>query len=160
MHFPNFGFKTLISRSHSSYELQTWYEYSYIILLHYTRCKSQVWVGRAAASIAFENRRFMPLVGSSPLGTGGLLRILTLDLWSRRPKLLINQVWSPRLLLPWNGDKLKSDKKSCFARSAPFSHIWSVAEYSSHGHIGDASLKFENLNSFHTMINSIPPVMR
>ena len=30
------------------------------------------WAGRAAASISFENRHFMPHFGSSPLGTGRL----------------------------------------------------------------------------------------
>ena len=46
-----------------------------------------------------------------------------LDLWSRRSKLLANQVWSLGLLLGWNGGRLKSDKKSRFARSYPFSQI-------------------------------------
>ena len=36
--------------------------------------------GQAHASIAFQNRRFMPHFGGSPLGTGGLLWPLTLDL--------------------------------------------------------------------------------
>ena len=44
--------------------------------------------GWALASIAFENCHFMPLFGVSLLGTGGLFRVPTLDVWSRRPKLL------------------------------------------------------------------------
>ena len=36
-----------------------------------------VWAGRAAASISFENRRFIPHFGGSPFGTGGLLQLLT-----------------------------------------------------------------------------------
>ena len=91
---------------------------------YYTRCKSQpcslpVWAGWAPASIVFENHRFMPLFGSSLLGTGGLLRVLT-DLWSRRSKLLINQVWSPRLSLPWNGGKLKLTKNYVLRKVPPF----------------------------------------
>ena len=90
--------------NHSSYELQTWHEYFIIIL---TTCAANsrprplpVWAWRAPASITFENHHFMPLFGSSPLGTGGLLRLLILDLWSRRSKLLTNWVWSARLSLP------------------------------------------------------------
>ena len=39
-----------------------------------------VWAGRASASIAFENHRFMPHFGGSPFETGGLPELLTLDL--------------------------------------------------------------------------------
>ena len=123
-----FILKRLYLWNHSSYELQTWHEYSSIILLHslqiadpaHFRC------GRSArASIAFENRRFMPHFGGSPLGTGGLLRLLRMDLWSRRSKLLINQARSLGLLRPWNGDSLKNGKKSRLARNGPFSQILS-----------------------------------
>ena len=37
-------------------------------------------VGGVSASITFENCCFMPHFGGSPLGTGGLLWLLTLDL--------------------------------------------------------------------------------
>ena len=95
---------------------------------YYTRCKSRALPtsgvgGARPALITFKNHHFMALFGGSPLRAGGLLRLLTLDLWSRRPKLLTNQVWSLGLSLPWNGGKLKSDKKSRFVRSAPLSQI-------------------------------------
>ena len=89
-----------------------------------------VWAGRVPTSITFENCRSMPLFGGSPLRTGGLLKVLTLDPWSRRSKLLTNQVWSPKFSLPWNGGKLKSYKKSRFAQSAPFPQIQShISEF-------------------------------
>ena len=49
--------------------------------------------------------------------------ILTLDPWSRRPKLLTSQVGSLGLLRLWNGDSLKTAKKTRFSWSGPFSHI-------------------------------------
>ena len=72
-----------------------------------------------------------PHFGGSPLRTGALLRLLTLDLWSRRPKLLTNQIWSLGLPLPWNGGKLKSDKNRVLREVPPFlkiirSHITSL----------------------------------
>ena len=86
------------------YELQTWHEYI-VQSSYYTCCKS--WVlptsGVSGAS-AFENRRSMPHFGGSLLRTRGLLRLLTLDLWSRRSKLLINQARSLGLLRPWNSE--------------------------------------------------------
>ena len=45
-----------------------------------------IWAGQASASFMFGKCHFMPLYGSSPLRIGGSLRFLTLNLWSRRPK--------------------------------------------------------------------------
>ena len=60
-----------------------------------------------------------------------------LDLWSRRPKLLTNQVRSLGLLRPWNGDCLKSGKKSHFV--CEISHFlrsynicWFIVHLSTH----------------------------
>ena len=51
----------------------------------------------------------------------------SLDLWSRRPKLPINQVGSLRFLRPWCGDGLKSGKKkkTRLAQNGPISQILS-----------------------------------
>ena len=75
--------KRLYLWNHSSYELQTWHEYSFIVLLHSLPMTSPAHFrcGQGErASIAFENRCFMPCFGGSLLGTGGLLRLLTLVL--------------------------------------------------------------------------------
>ena len=91
----------------------------------YTRCKSRAppTSGVGGASGRVDLVRKSPFY-ASPLGTGGLMQLLTLDLWSRRPKLLINQARSLGLLRPWNGDSLKNGKKKMhFAQSGPFSHI-------------------------------------
>ena len=95
-----FILKRLYLWNHSSY-VWAW-NLAWIFFHHptiYTRYKLQVhpfpvWARRAHVSIAFENHWFMPCFGGSLLGTGGLLRLLTLDLWSRRPKLLANQARS------------------------------------------------------------------
>ena len=70
-----FILKCLYLWNHSSYELQTWYEYSYIILLHLLQITSSTHIqfGRVSTLIAFKNRHFTPHFGGSPLGTGGLL---------------------------------------------------------------------------------------
>ena len=96
----------------------------------YTCCKSRApptsGVGGASASITFGNRHFMPHFFGSLLRTGGLLRLLTLNLWSRRPKQLINQVseasgsWDLEMVTVW-----KMAKKLHFARNGPFSQILS-----------------------------------
>ena len=79
-HFTNFGFKTLISGTIAAMNFKR----GRIFFHHPTTLAANcwprplpVWAGRAAALIAFENRRFMPLFGGSPLGTEGLLRVLT-----------------------------------------------------------------------------------
>jgi hypothetical protein len=78
----------------------------------YTHYKSwttpiPVWAGQVSTSIVFENRHFMPLT----------------YLWSRRPKLLINQLrQKPRALETL---EQKKGKKSRFTRSGPLSHILS-----------------------------------
>ena len=63
-----------------------------------------------------------PQFGSSPFGTGGLLQLLTLDLWSRSPKLSKYQVGGLGLLWPWNGDSLKTAIWSLF--SYPTTYIY------------------------------------
>jgi len=58
--------------------------------------------------------RYHPFIlhfGGLPLKTGDMLQLLTLDLWSRRPKLSTNQVVSLGFLWPWNGVRLKNSKK-------------------------------------------------
>ena len=127
--FPEFCFKRLYMHmymylwNHSSYELQTWHEYSSIILLHSLQIAGPAHFRCGQAGDCISHVRKTPLFGSSLLGTGSLLRLPTLDLWSR-PKLL---VWSLGLSLLWNGDKLRSDKKSRFA--------WSSAPFLKSGHI-------------------------
>ena len=37
--------------------------------------------------------------------------------------MLTNQVGKPGISVAWNGGRLRSDKKSCFVRSGPFSQI-------------------------------------
>ena len=85
-------------------------------------CPHPVWARQACASIAFKKHRFMPLFAFWQLTARDrrLAQASNMDLWSRRSKLLTNQVWSLELLLAWNGGRLKSDKKARFARSYPF----------------------------------------
>ena len=72
----------LSPRPNSSYRLQLCCDDSHIILLHSQGipCNAYFWVGGG------KNRRFMPHFCGSPFSTGGLLQLLTLDVWSRRPK--------------------------------------------------------------------------
>ena len=69
-----------------------------------------------------QNHNFMPHFGGSLFSTGGLFWLLTLDLWSRRPKLSINQVGNLWLLWPWNDDSLKNSQK----KKITFCVIWSI----------------------------------
>ena len=80
--FAHFGFKTLISLEPIA-TMNFKPGRNILSSSYYTTltaiCEPRllpVWSGRAHASIAFEKRRFMPLFGGSPLGTGllGLLR--------------------------------------------------------------------------------------
>ena len=89
-HFPNFYFKTLTIAAMNFKRSMNILPSSY-----YPGCKSRALPisavgGASAASMSFEKCSFMPNFGGSPLRTGGLLRLLTLDLRSRRPKLLTN----------------------------------------------------------------------
>jgi hypothetical protein len=66
-----FILKRLYLSNHGSYELESWHEYSSTILTRNSEpLPLPVWAGRASV---FENRRFMPLFGGSPLVIGGLL---------------------------------------------------------------------------------------
>ena len=134
-----FILKRLYLWNHSSYELETWQEYSFIILLYTlaANCEPRpfpMWAGRARALIAFENRRFMPRFGGSLLGTGGLLRLLTLILISRRLKLPTNQARSLGLLRPWYGDSLKIGKKCVLRDMVPFLISYHILSYNMHAH--------------------------
>ena len=80
---------------------------NYIILAaNCEPCSHLVWAGRANMAIMFENWYLMPHFDSSPLRTGGLL--YSLNLYSRRSKLPINQVGLLGLLIPWNSDSSKN----------------------------------------------------
>jgi hypothetical protein len=81
-HFPNFCFKTLIGTITAMN-----FKPGMNILHHCTTLAANsesrplpVWAGQARKSIAFEKRYFMALFGGSSLGTGGLLRLLPLNL--------------------------------------------------------------------------------
>ena len=100
--------------NHSSYELETWHEYSFIILLYLLQITSPPisGVGRASMCRSCSKLPYYALLWRL---TAQGRRLLTLNLRNRRPKQLINQVRSLGLLRPWNGDSLKSGKKSRFA---------------------------------------------
>ena len=65
-YFRIFILKRFYLRNHSSSELEAWHKYSSIIQLHSLRIASHAHFlcgrGRACMLIAFENRRFMPLL--------------------------------------------------------------------------------------------------
>ena len=84
-----------------------------------------MWTGRV-----FENCCFMHLFGGSLLRTGGLLLLLSLDLWSKWLKLHLNQVESLGLLSPWNYDSLKSGKRTHSVWNGPFlgGLMWCLVE--------------------------------
>ena len=77
----------------------------------------------ASGRVNVENHHFMPHFKALLLDPGAVPDLLTLDLCSTRPELLINHELKLRPLLSWNGDTLKGAKISCFARSAPFFQI-------------------------------------
>ena len=134
-HFLNFHFKTLITWKVEQLQTSTlvwfshhpatlaWSSVPYLLL---------VWAGQAHKSITFENRRFMPHFGGSPFSRGGLLSLVTLDLWSRRPKLSTNQVGSLGLLWPWNGDRLKTEKNRFLRNMVPFLISYHILLYVIH----------------------------
>ena len=63
-----------------------WHEYSTTLTTDCEPSPLPAWAGWAHTSITFKNCCFMA-------ATGGLPKLLMLDMWSRRPKLLTNHVW-------------------------------------------------------------------
>ena len=62
-----------------------------------------------------------------------------LGLWSRRPKLSINQVGSLGLLSSWNDDSLKNRKKIAFCV------IWSLSSYPNTNYEDHAPQRFSTV---------------
>jgi len=127
VHFLNFH-KTFITwKVYSNYRLQLWCDDSHNILLYsqwilyHANCRVSVRVNHVW------KLPFYASFGSSMFRTGGLLQLLTLDLWSRKPKLSTNQVG--RLLWPCNGDRLKNSKKKKKKKKIAFCTIWSLFSY-------------------------------
>ena len=120
-HFPNFFFKCLYLWNHNSYELQAWYEYSSIILLHTLQIASPTHFlyGRSERS---KNAILWPSLAAHHLGQQASFSF-NIGSVKYKAQTANNQVWSLGLLLAWNGGRLKSDKKSWSYPFLKLTHI-------------------------------------
>ena len=123
-HFPNFGFKMLISLE--PYQLWT-SNLVWIYILsssYYIRCKSRAppTSGIGGASGRVDRVRKSPFYAPLWQLTARVRRLAQgSNVGSVKQKVqTANQIWSPRLSLPWNGGKLKSGKNRVLRKVPPF----------------------------------------
>ena len=127
VHFQNFHFKTYLW-NHSSHRLKPWQDYCFIILLYFQGylCPSHIWYGQGEYACWWHS-----IIAVS----GGLLGLLMFSLWSRRPKLPLNQVESLGLLWLLNSTGLKNGKNSLLSVfSYPSYHTWWEFKFGAAGH--------------------------